>query len=57
MATQGGISYLVSELLEGETLRDRLRRGPIPLRKAIDYEVQVSQACLQRTIRGLFIAT
>ena len=28
---------LVMELLEGETLRDRLKAGAIPVRKAIDY--------------------
>src|SRR6516225_2842475 len=37
MATQDGISYLIEELLDGETLRERLQHGPIPLRKAIDY--------------------
>src|SRR3974377_1896608 len=42
MATDNGVSYLVEELLEGETLRERLRRGPTPLRKAIDYAVQIA---------------
>src|ERR1700692_791859 len=32
-----GASYVVSELLEGETLRDRLRSGPLSSRKTIDY--------------------
>src|SRR5262250_434770 len=36
-----GSPYLVAELLEGEELRDRLNRGPIPLRKAIDYAQQI----------------
>ncbi len=42
MATHEGVSYMVTELLEGETLRDRLRHGPIPLRKVIDYAVQIA---------------
>lgn len=32
-----GRPYIVSELLEGHTLRDALDRGPLPVRKAIDY--------------------
>jgi serine/threonine protein kinase len=41
MATHDGVSYMVTELLDGETLRERLIRGAIPLRKAIDYAVQI----------------
>ena len=43
-----GAPYLVSELLEGETLRDRLKSGPMPLRKVIDYGTQIA--------RGLAVA-
>ncbi len=40
---QYGSPYVVSELLEGETLRACLQRGALPVRKAIDY---ASQVCL-----------
>src|SRR5687768_5114733 len=33
--SQNGVLYVVSELLEGEELRDRLNENPIPLRKTI----------------------
>src|SRR5450759_3330305 len=42
MEPHDGVSYMVSELLDGETLRERLKRGQIPLRKAIDYAVQIA---------------
>jgi len=38
-----GAPYIVSELLEGETLRERLLDGPIPRRQAIDYARQIAQ--------------
>src|SRR6202022_1084886 len=38
-----GAPYIVSELLEGETLRDRLRAGALPLRKAIEYATQIAR--------------
>jgi len=38
-----GAPYVVSELLEGETLRDRLRNGALTSRKAIDYAQQIAR--------------
>ncbi len=37
-----GAPYLVSELLAGEPLRQVLQRGPLPVRKAIDYGIQIA---------------
>ena len=37
-----GAPYLVSELLEGGTLRQLLQRGPLPVRKTIDYAIQIA---------------
>jgi serine/threonine protein kinase len=36
--------YIVSELLEGRTLRQRLFEGPLPERQAADYALQVISA-------------
>jgi dipeptidyl aminopeptidase/acylaminoacyl peptidase len=38
-----GVHYLVSELLEGATLRERLAAEPMPARKAVDYAQQVAR--------------
>jgi len=43
MGTHLGVPYMVTELLEGKSLAESLRRGPLPLRKAIDYGVQIAQ--------------
>ena len=37
-----GTTYLVSELLEGGTLRQELTHGALPSRKAFDYAVQIA---------------
>src|ERR1700758_1092845 len=37
-----GAPYLVSELLVGESLRSLLQRGPLPVRKAVDYAIQIA---------------
>jgi Tol biopolymer transport system component len=45
--------YVVSELLEGETVRDRLREGPIPSRKAIDYARQIASGLAAAHEKGI----
>ena len=45
--------YVVSELLEGETLRERLRSGPIPIRKALDYALQIAHGLAAAHEKGI----
>jgi serine/threonine protein kinase len=53
MGTYEGAPYLVSELLEGLTLREHVRRGPLPIRKAIDYAIQVAQGLATAHDKGI----
>ncbi|MEO6258963.1 MAG: serine/threonine-protein kinase, partial [Thermoanaerobaculia bacterium] len=48
---ESGTSYLVMELLEGESLADRLVRGPLPLADVIRYGAQIA-AALDRAHRA-----
>ena len=48
-----GAPYLVSELLEGSTLRELLRHGAIPIRKAIDYGVQIAHGLAAAHDKGI----
>lgn len=50
---QDGISYIVSELLEGETLRQRLARERLPLRRAIELAIQVARGLAAAHGRGI----
>jgi len=50
---EGGIAYAVMELLEGETLRDRLDAGAIAQRKALDYALQIAQGLAAAHDRGI----
>ncbi|HKA22132.1 MAG TPA: protein kinase [Blastocatellia bacterium] len=41
---QDGIDYLVMELIEGESLAERLKKGPIPTHQVLDYAMQIADA-------------
>ena len=43
IGSQGDSPYVVTELLEGETLRQRIQSGPLPARKATDYALQIAR--------------
>lgn len=51
--TDDGAPYVVSELLEGESLRDLLRRGPLPFRKAVDLAAQVARGLAAAHAKGI----
>ncbi len=43
VGAQDGISYLVMEFLEGETLADRLHKGPLPLSQFFKISVEICE--------------
>jgi hypothetical protein len=53
IGTQEGSTYVVSELLEGETLRSRLAGGALPLRKVIDYARQIASGLAAAHEKGI----
>lgn len=54
VGTEGDTPYVVSELLEGETLRERLRTGPLSsTRKAIEYAQQIARGLAAAHEKGI----
>src|SRR5262245_55485493 len=50
---QDGTDFLVMEYLEGETLAERLVRGPLPRDAVLGYAVQIADALDEAHERGL----
>ncbi|MEJ2205667.1 MAG: protein kinase [Gemmatimonadota bacterium] len=48
-----GTAYAVMELLEGQTLRERLATGAFPARKAVDIAVQVARGLAAAHEKGI----
>ena len=53
IGTHDGAPYIVSELLEGETLRERMAGGALPQRKAIDYASQIVKGLASAHEKGI----
>ena len=53
VGTHGGSPYIISELLQGTTLRDALRNGPLPLETAIEYARQLAHGLSAAHAKGV----
>lgn len=53
VGTNGSAPYVVSELLEGESLRDRLDHGPLSGRKAVDFATQIARGLAAAHAKGI----
>ena len=48
--THEAITYAVMELLEGETLRDRLKKGPLPWREAVEVGAAIAEGLDRKSV-------
>ena len=53
IGSQEGTDYLVMELLEGESLADRLKKGPLPLKQALQYGLEIAEALEKAHSNGI----
>jgi len=53
VGTSNGVAFVVSELLEGETLRERVRRGPLPVRKSVEIAMDIASGLAAAHGRGI----
>jgi eukaryotic-like serine/threonine-protein kinase len=49
----GGVFYVATELLEGETLRARLGGSPLPVRKVLEYAIQIARGLAAAHAKGI----
>jgi eukaryotic-like serine/threonine-protein kinase len=50
---QDGTAYLVMQYLEGETLAERLQKGPLPVEQALQYAIQIAEALARAHRAGI----
>ncbi len=53
VGSDNGVEYLVMELLEGESLADRVARGPLPLHDVLRFGAEVADALAQAHAHGV----
>ena len=52
-ARDGDLAFVVTELLDGETLRSRLEHGALPARRAVAYALQIARGIAAAHARGI----
>ncbi len=53
VGTEGDVPYFVCELLDGDDLRSRLASGPIPIRRALNYSIQIARGLSAAHAKGI----
>jgi serine/threonine protein kinase/Tol biopolymer transport system component len=53
IGTYDGAPFLVSEFLEGKTLRETLEAGPLPMRRSIEYALGIAQGLAGAHDKGI----
>jgi serine/threonine protein kinase/Tol biopolymer transport system component len=53
IGTQNGAPFLVSELLDGETLRQKIEAGPLPAKRAIEYSLGIAHGLAAAHDKGI----
>src|SRR4051812_1704656 len=53
VGSQDGVPYLICEFLKGDTLREKLESGALPLRRALDYARQMATGLAAAHERGV----
>src|SRR5215472_5737355 len=53
IGTHDGAPFLVSEFLEGQTLREKLMSGPLPLRRTIEYALGIAKGLAAAHEKGI----
>src|SRR5262245_52085753 len=53
LGSENGLSYVVFELVEGQTLRQKLEQGALPLRKCVEWGVQICRGLAAAHTKGI----
>jgi serine/threonine protein kinase/tetratricopeptide (TPR) repeat protein len=48
-----GHTFIAMEFVDGESLRERIARGPLPLADAMNYAVQIAEGCAKAHASGM----
>src|SRR3984957_4248512 len=53
VGSQDGVFYVAPEWLEGETLRERIAASALPVRKAVEYAIQIARGLAAAHAKGI----